>query len=233
MADKIITVTVQSIVTNDTLDSYNNYSDIDGSLGSMTVQESIDGKEVALSNGEVHEVTTKPVGTTNGEFSAVVSNSVQVDTGAAGDVMYDTDLAGNDFTDWTSPTGDVVTYLNGRIQITNPDGVSAAAITINNSASFNPPYNVSFDPTHTYQANMYVYGADPIYLTVTSDTYWTYPPSGSTGNEKVQTVIGLCAPVMTGQSAGSMQVGFGGDGSAFNNDTIEIERIIITDLGVL
>lgn len=80
MADRIITVTNPSVVTNDTLSGYNNYSDIDGQLGTtMTPTEATNGHTVALSDGVVHEVTTKPVGTTNGEFSAVVSNAVTVD----------------------------------------------------------------------------------------------------------------------------------------------------------
>lgn len=79
MADRIITVTNPSVVTNDTLASYNNYSDVDGLLGSMTPTEAANGKTVTLSDGSVHQVTTKPVGTTNGEFTAVVSNSVEVD----------------------------------------------------------------------------------------------------------------------------------------------------------
>lgn len=84
MADKVITVTSPSVVTNDTLASYNNYSDQDGLLGSMTPAEASAGKTVTLSDGVVHQVTTKPVGTTNGEFSAVVSNAVSVDLTVSG-----------------------------------------------------------------------------------------------------------------------------------------------------
>lgn len=79
MADRIITVTNPSVVTNDTLASYNNYSDIDGLLGSMTIGEAAAGKTVSLSDGVTHVITTKPVGTTNGEFTSIVSNAVTVD----------------------------------------------------------------------------------------------------------------------------------------------------------
>lgn len=82
--NKVITVTTPSVVTNDTLASYNAYSDQDGSLGSLSVAEAAAGKTFALSDGVVHSVTVKPVGTSNGEFSAVISNAVTVDLSGVG-----------------------------------------------------------------------------------------------------------------------------------------------------
>lgn len=76
--NKVVTVTVASTVTNDTLASYNIYSDQDGLLDNMTPAEATAGHTVSLSDGVSHSVTVKPVGTSNGEFNQP-SNAVTVD----------------------------------------------------------------------------------------------------------------------------------------------------------
>jgi hypothetical protein len=86
--NKVVTVTNASVVTNDTLEGYNFYSDQEGAtpLNGGTVvtpANAAAGQTYALTDGVVHSVTAKPVGTTNGEFTAVVSNAVTVDLAAS------------------------------------------------------------------------------------------------------------------------------------------------------
>ena len=85
MANKVITVTTPSVGTGDTVASYNAYSDQDGSLGSLSVAEAAAGKTFALSDGVVHSVTVKPVGTSSGEYNAP-SNAVTVDLSAPSEI---------------------------------------------------------------------------------------------------------------------------------------------------
>lgn len=83
--NKVVKVTVASVVTNDALSGYNFYSNQDGKLNTsvVTPANAANGVEYALTDGLVHQITAKPVGASNGEFAAVVSNSVQVDLAAA------------------------------------------------------------------------------------------------------------------------------------------------------
>ena len=88
--NKVVTVTAASVVTGDTLEGYNFYSDQEGAtpLNGGTVvtpANAAAGQTYALTDGVVHSVTAKPVGVSNGEFSAVESSAVSVDlTSASG-----------------------------------------------------------------------------------------------------------------------------------------------------
>ena len=76
--DKVVKVTNPSVGTGDTLASYNVYSDQDGLLGNLTAANAADpGLTVSLTDGLLHAVTAKPVGTSSGEFNAA-SNIVEV-----------------------------------------------------------------------------------------------------------------------------------------------------------
>jgi hypothetical protein len=75
--NKTLTVTIASIGTNDTLVSYNIYSDQDGLLDNATPTEATNGHIVSLSDGVLHSITAKPVGTL-GEYNNP-SNAVSVD----------------------------------------------------------------------------------------------------------------------------------------------------------
>jgi hypothetical protein len=106
--NKVVTVTAASVVTGDTLEGYNFYSDQEGAtpLNGGTVvtpANAAAGQTYALTDGVVHSVTAKPVGVSNGEFSAVVSNAVSVDLSSTGTVPTFT-LAGGTSTWVESPT---------------------------------------------------------------------------------------------------------------------------------
>jgi hypothetical protein len=78
---KKVTVTAASVVSNDTLAGYNIYSDEDGKLNGSVVSPATAaaGVDYSLSDGVLHSITAKPVGTINGEFAAVASSPVLVD----------------------------------------------------------------------------------------------------------------------------------------------------------
>ena len=141
MASRVITVTDPSVVTNDTLDSYNNYSDVDGLLGSMTPAEAAAGKTVTLNDGNVHQVTTKPVGTANGEFSAVISNAVEVDLGSA--YLLEDDFTGTtiDTNKWnvTNPSSSIFITQNNELDVyaDHTESVSSYTDYIYSNLSFN------------------------------------------------------------------------------------------------
>ncbi len=78
--NKTVTVTTPSIVSNDTLVSYNVYSNIDGLLGNMTPSQASDGFVISLSDNAIHNVYARPVGVINGEFVNATSNIVVEDT---------------------------------------------------------------------------------------------------------------------------------------------------------
>ena len=82
---KVVTVTAASVGTGDTLASYNIYSDQDGLLDNASVAEATAGHTVSLSDGVVHSVTVKPVGTSSGEYNAP-SNAVTVDLSAPSEI---------------------------------------------------------------------------------------------------------------------------------------------------
>lgn len=81
MANKIVKVTSPSVVTGDTLASYNVYTDKPSAktlVGTMTPAEASAGKTLAFADGLNHNVSVYPVGTTTGEFNEE-SNVVVVD----------------------------------------------------------------------------------------------------------------------------------------------------------
>lgn len=81
MANKQVRVTTASIVTGDTLVSYNVYTDKPVArtlVGTMTPAEATAGKSLAFANSLNHNVTVYPVGNITGEFNSP-SNIVVVD----------------------------------------------------------------------------------------------------------------------------------------------------------
>jgi hypothetical protein len=100
--NKVVTVTDPSVVTNDVLSGYNIYSDQDGLLDNATPAEANAGHTVSLSDGVVHQVTAKPVGASNGEFSSVISNQFEVDLSSTS-ILFEDDFTGAtiDTAKWT------------------------------------------------------------------------------------------------------------------------------------
>jgi hypothetical protein len=142
---KKVTVTAASVVTNDTLAGYNIYSNQDGKLNTSVVAPATAaaGVDYSLTDGVVHNITAKPVGTINGEFTAVSSSAVSVDlTGAgapvvtfgevgtinattvvltANETLEVMNVAGaNGFTIDNSTEGTAITVTNVQVQLSDP-----------------------------------------------------------------------------------------------------------------
>jgi len=83
--NKTITVITPSVVSNDTLDSYNVYSSVDGLLANITPAEASAGYVISLTDDAIHNVYARPVGIINGEFGNATSNLIIEDTNPAGD----------------------------------------------------------------------------------------------------------------------------------------------------
>lgn len=230
--NKVVTVTVASVVTGDTLEGYNFYSDQEGAtpLNGGTVvtpANAAAGQTYALTDGVVHSVTAKPVGVSNGEFSAVVSNAVSVDLTSTDVVFWDSDTSG--FGSSWSSSGGTITYNNGRIQAENPDGLSATDFTVNNSTLPGTPGN--FDPLRKYRFEATIFSAEGINLG--QDFFIGYPPTAGTGNT-TDTIV--ASGVVTSdfgatQSGGSFTLSFSGDGTAFSGEVVDLSRIRILDIG--
>jgi hypothetical protein len=151
---KKVTVTAASVVTNDTLAGYNIYSNIDGKLNTSVVAPATAnaGVDYSLTDGVIHNITAKPVGTVNGEFTAVASSAVSVDlTGAGAPVVTFGEVG-------TINATTVVLTANENLEVINVAG--ANGFTIDNTA----------EGTAITVTNVQVQLSDPtkILLTVTA-----------------------------------------------------------------
>jgi len=109
---KVVTTTVASVGTGDTLASYNIYSDQDGLLDNATPAEANAGHTVSLSDGVVHSITAIPVGISSGEYATGVSNAVSVDLTTSETLLLDNDFSSN-YNGIIEQTGSRVTSLVG------------------------------------------------------------------------------------------------------------------------
>jgi hypothetical protein len=154
MALKKITVTVASTVTNDTLQGYNFYSNIQGKLNVsvITPANATAGVDYNLTDGVSHDVTARPVGVTNGEFTSISSPIVLVDLSSQVGPQVTLGEVGG-----VSSTVVVLT-ANRNLQVVNQAG--ANGFTIDNTA----------EGTSITVTNVEVQLAQPnkIFLTVTS-----------------------------------------------------------------
>jgi len=151
---KKITVTVPSVVTNDTLAGYNFYSNQMGKLNTNVVSPATAeaGVNYSLTDGVIHNITAKPVGTTNGEFTAVTSAVVVSDLSAEAAAMVTSGEVG------AVNSTTIVLTANESLQVVNASG--ANGFTIDNTA----------EGTAITVTNVEVKVAEPtkIYLTVTA-----------------------------------------------------------------
>lgn len=132
---KVVKVTSASVGTGDTLASYNVYSDQDGLLGNLTAANAADpGLTVSLTDGLVHDITAKPVGTSSGEYNAP-SNAVEVDLSGGSSIVFSDDFTGStiDTAKWT---------------IVNPTP-SSISITQNNEIIYSTLNNTGDSPLGT------------------------------------------------------------------------------------
>jgi hypothetical protein len=125
------------------LAGYNFYSDQDGKLNGATVAPATaeGGVTYSLTDGVVHSVTAKPVGVSNGEFSAVVSDAVSVDL-TASSILFQDDFTGTvlDTGKWT-----VTNNVPTKMDLVQNDQLEFNIIDVNGPGNSYEAHVVSLD----------------------------------------------------------------------------------------
>lgn len=199
-------------------------SSVDGSEVTMLSKATNAGSDSYTDNAtHVGVVVTYKVYPSNGYGENVTGSNAPTITPTSDTILYDTDRAGEDFTDFTTSTPSLVTltYNAGNFQVAKVSGGAPPSIVLNNG---NFGVNaVPFDTTKTYYYE----------FTATSNTNAKYIggvtllavyPGTATVTETV-IAVGIFNIIVRNSVSQSATLSFGTYGSPFAGEIIEFSRI--------